>query len=251
MASAVAPGTTTEHLLIRNRSFSHGRNTSRDQFPLEVITHSPHGATLTYGAVNGVTPTGNGFAPGCIYCDLTNGAVYVNIGNNGLNNNAAATFQLIVDPTHFPMFSGNNAPIVVPAATTTLTLSPTLHAGKSIIVAPTGGLTISTPTGGATGTGNEYRIICSAAVTGGSLTLDLKNGSDLIKGFIHTYKATTFTDYSAATTANANEIVYNGTTTGGADAGDWFSVRDIAAATWLSSGWAVQSGTIATPYANH
>ncbi len=146
--------------------------------------------------------------------------------------------------------SSATGPIVaVPAATTTLSLTAALHAGRTIAVASTGGLAITPPA--ATGTGNRYLIACQAAITGGSLTLDAKagNASDVFTGWIQSYKATTFTPYPTA--ANSNLLTYNGTTTGGAAAGDWFEIRDIALHQWLVTGYTIQSGSIASMFSNH
>ncbi len=145
--------------------------------------------------------------------------------------------------------SATRAPVSVAAATTTLTLTPALHAGRTLLVAPTGGLAITPPA--ATGTGNRYRIVCTAAVSGGSLTLNAKLGaaSDVFTGWIQSYKATTFTPYPTA--SNSNLITFNGTTTGGAAAGDWFEIEDIATNKWLITGYTIQSGTIATMFSNN
>lgn len=148
-----------------------------------------------------------------------------------------------------PALNSGNAPVTVAAATTTLTLTPALHARRLVLVQSTGGLAITPPA--ATGTGDVYRIVCIAAISGGSLTLDAKagNASDVFTGWLQTYKATTFTPYPTA--SNSNLLTFDGTTQGGAAIGDWFEIQDIKTNKWLLTGYTIQSGTIATPLSNH
>ncbi len=148
-----------------------------------------------------------------------------------------------------PALVSGNAPVVVAAATTTLTLSPTLHARRLVCVQSTGGLAITPPA--ATGTGDIYKIVCVAAISGGNLTLDAKagNASDVLTGWIQSYKATTFTPYPTA--SNSNLITFDGSTKGGAAIGDWFEIQDIALHEWLVLGYTIQSGTIASMFSNH
>lgn len=165
----------------------------------------------------------------------------------GLTATAAELNQLHSQTT--PKFVSGNAPVVVPAGTTTLTLVPATHAGRILNIASTGGLALTPPA--ATGTGDVYEFICSAAITGGSFTFDAKagNASDVIYGWLQSYKATTFTPYPNA--SNSNLITFNGTTTGGAAIGDWFRVTDAALHVWKIEGFTVQSGSIATMFSNH
>lgn len=166
---------------------------------------------------------------------------------SGLTSTAAELNQLHSQAQ--PKFVSGNTPVVVPAGTTTLTLTPALHAGRILNLAPTGGLALTPPA--ATGTGDVYEFICSAAITGGSFTFDAKagNASDVIYGWIQTYKATTFTPYINA--SNSNLLTLDGTTKGGAAIGDWFRVTDAALHVWKIESFLTQSGTIATPFSNH
>lgn len=138
---------------------------------------------------------------------------------------------------------------VVPPTTTTLTLTAALYGNQTLLIASTGGLAITPPA--ATGTGNKYRVIATAAVTGGNFTLDAKagNASDVFYGWIQSNKSGTCTPWPTA--SNSNLITLNGTTTGFAAAGDWFEIQDVGTHLWLVSGWTVQSGTVATPFSNH
>jgi hypothetical protein len=139
--------------------------------------------------------------------------------------------------------------VTVPAATTTLTLTPALHAGKVVLVQSTGGLAITPPA--ATGTGNVYRIYVFTAISGGSLTIDPKagNASDVCAGSL--YGGTTGAAGSVWVTAtNSNFITFNATTTGGL-AGTWVEMTDVATNKWAVQGVVVSSGTAATPFSNH
>lgn len=142
-----------------------------------------------------------------------------------------------------------NTPVTVAAATTTLTLVPATHANRLVRVQSTGGLAITPPA--ATGTGDRYRIVCIAVISGGNLTIDAKAGaaSDVFTGWIQTYKATTFTPYPTA--SNSNLITFDGSTMGGAAIGDWVEIIDIATNKWLVTGYTIQSGTIASMFSNH
>jgi hypothetical protein len=144
---------------------------------------------------------------------------------------------------------GTSSLLAIPAATTTLTLAPATHAGKTLLIASTGGLAVTPPA--ATGTGNEYSFFVTAAITGGNFTLDAKagNATDVIYGWMQSYKATTFTPYTTGT--NTNLITFDGSTMGFAQIGDWFSIRDMATHVWRITGWTVQSGTIASMFSNH
>lgn len=202
--------------------------------------YPPVGNLQVYGA--GPPTNGQaGFVPGCTYqnisATLAGTFLYVNTGTS-----TSSVWTPIAVTFGSPL-------LAIPAATTTLTLTPSLHAGKWLEIAPTGGLAITPPA--ATGTGNTYRFYCTAAITGGSFTFDAKagNASDVLYGWIQTNKAGTFTPYANA--SNTNLLTLNGTTTGGAAIGDWFEVQDMATNQWKLTGFFTQSGTIATPLSNH
>lgn len=142
------------------------------------------------------------------------------------------------------------APVVIPAATTTYTLTVAGNAGKITVLQSTGGLTITPPA--ATGTGNIYNFAVGTTISGGSVTIDFKagNASDLIYGTAYQFKSGTgLAEYSAGT--NSNEIILNGTTTGGI-IGDYISIQDIGTHQWQILDFSTQAtGTVATPFANH
>lgn len=138
--------------------------------------------------------------------------------------------------------------VLVAAATTTLTLTPALHAGKVVLIQSTGGLTI-TPAP-ATGTGNTYYVCVITTISGGSLLIDYKLGAaaDLIQGTV-AIGATTGGVFSSAT--NSNLVTFNATTTGGI-IGTWFSWIDLALnKNVIMDGSVVGSGTAGSPFTNH
>lgn len=144
---------------------------------------------------------------------------------------------------------GTSSIVTVPAGTTTLTLTAALHAGKNILIQPTGGLAITPPA--ATGTNNTYRFSVIATVTGGNFTLDAKagNASDVFYGYSGINKVGTgITLFGTA--ANSNLITWNGSTLGGL-LGDALTLRDIATNVWQVEIIGQGTGTIATPFSNH
>ncbi len=147
-------------------------------------------------------------------------------------------------------FPGAVAPVVIAAATTTLTLTPAAHANRAVLLQSTGGLVITPPA--ATGTGNTYTLIVIATITGGSVTVDFKaaNASDVINGTAAQFKAGTgVTFYSAST--NTNLLTLNGTTTGGI-IGDFIQIMDVALHQWVVQEWTTQAtSTVASPFSNH
>ncbi len=138
--------------------------------------------------------------------------------------------------------------LAIPAATTTLTLSSATHAGKTLLIASTGGLAITPPA--ATGTFNVYEFLFTTTITGGSFTIDAKagNASDVFNGILQTNKVATLANYGTA--ANSNLLTLNGTTTGGLLA-DYFKLVDVATNCWKILGVISQSGSVATPFSNH
>lgn len=140
-------------------------------------------------------------------------------------------------------------PVIVPAATTALTLTPTLHAGKTLLLASTGGLAITPPP--ATGTFNIYTFAVITTISGGSVTIDPKAGAaaDVCGGaaFCGSSGGTAGT---FGTAANSNLITLNATTTGGL-LGTFIEMIDVKLNAWLVFISNVCSGTAATPFSNH
>lgn len=198
-----------------------------------------------------------GYEPGALNWDLTNTVLYFNAGSKTSSNwvDISTAAQLLpgllataAELNRSSQVSTRN--VSVAAATTTLSLTLASHEGKTVLVAPTGGLVITPPA--ATGTGGIYTLAVTATVTGGSLTIDFKaaNASDVINGTGYQFKAGTgLVAYSAST--NTNLITLNGTTTGGI-IGDIVQIQDVATNQWVIRLFSTQAtGTVATPFSNH
>lgn len=145
-----------------------------------------------------------------------------------------------------PAGTSANTPVNVTAAT--LTLTSVLHAGRLVTLNRAAGCVITPPA--ATGTGDLYTLFVGTTITSVSITIDAKAGAaaDVFKGWLQTYKASTFTPYIA--NSNLNLITLDGSTQGGI-IGDFIQMRDCATNVWVVSGFLTQSGTIATPFSNH
>lgn len=139
--------------------------------------------------------------------------------------------------------------LAIAAATTTLTLTPAAHSGKTLVIASTGGLAITPPA--ATGTFCTYTFVVLTTVSGGNFTFDAKagNASDLIYGVANGNKVGTGV-VQWGTAANTNLITWNGSTLGGIK-GDWMQLTDIGLNMWQCDINGQQSGTAATPFSNH
>lgn len=169
---------------------------------------------------------------------------------------AAHTFGGAVNFTGTPLFGsvgipilGHTAPVAIAAATTTLTLTPATHANRVVTISSTGGLAITPPA--ATGTGNIYTVVCSATISGGSVTIDAKagNASDLVGG-VASEGSSGGTAGTFGTASNSNLITLNGTTTGGL-MGTVIEMIDVGTHAWAVFIQNVCSGTAATPFSNH
>lgn len=139
--------------------------------------------------------------------------------------------------------------VAVAAATTTLTLTAALHAGRMLQIASTGGLAITPPP--ATGTGNMYQFMVTATVSGGNFTIDAKAGAaaDVFYGGAFQNKPGTgvTTTFSAA---NSNLLTFNGSTSGGL-VGDRIEMLDVAPNVWWLFIMGQYSGTFGSPFSNH
>ncbi len=138
--------------------------------------------------------------------------------------------------------------ISVAASVTNLTLTPDLHAGKTILVAPTGTLAITLPS--PTGSGSVYKILNQGTLTG-NLTIDAKfwDSSAVMYGNAFMNKVGTGIS-TFGTAANSNLITMNGTTTGGL-LGDLVEIIDAAVHAWTVFISGQATGTLATPFSNH
>lgn len=156
---------------------------------------------------------------------------------------------LLGDGTTVGGTGANASVIVIPPATTTLTLTAAAHGNRRLNIASTAGLAITPPA--ATGSGIAYTFFVSATLTGGSFTFDAKagNASDLIAGIAFQNKTGTGLT-TTPTAATTNLLTLNGTTTGGI-LGDLIQLIDVGTHAWNLLIIGQYTGTFATPFSNH
>ena len=143
--------------------------------------------------------------------------------------------------------AGNTAPVT--ASGTTLTASPSLHAGRTVLLTNVAGCAVTLPA--ATGSGAKYRFVRGAALTSGSDVISAA-ASELFAGFSITEDSgdTTPADATIFATVNASTNTWtNAFSAGGGEIGDFFECEDIATDRWSVKGWiqAVLDST-ATPF---
>jgi len=156
---------------------------------------------------------------------------------------------LLGDGTTIGGTGANASVIVVPPATTTLTLTAALHGNRRLNIASTGGLAITPPA--ATGTGIAYTFFVSATISGGSFTIDAKagNSADVFCGIAWQNKTGTGIT-TTPTAANTNLLTLNGTTTGGI-LGDLITMVDVGTHAWNLEIVGQYTGSFSTPFSNH
>ncbi len=213
-----------------------------------VIYEAGYGIVFDFGntlPVNGSV----GYAPGCIFI-VTNGAagsqLYLNEGTHdsslfnvvgfgatGLTATAAEINRNVHVATR----------LITLAGSTSITLA--LHEGKTCLLTGTGSaFTQTLPL--ATGSGARFRFVVGAVNTSNHVILCA--GSDIFNGELASNSTAASPDLNSiwiATTATTCTL--NGTTTGGAQIGDWVEVEDILSAKWAVRG-CTTSTTAATPF---
>lgn len=135
------------------------------------------------------------------------------------------------------------------AAGSALTLNPGYN-NTTIELSSATGSTVTLPA--ATGSGNHFRFVSTAAAPSGSHVIKVPNATDFMIGSVHTIDSAVVTGYVAANSGtvatNSDTITLNATTTGGLSKGDWCDLEDIATATWSVRCNTTSSGTAATPF---
>ncbi len=133
--------------------------------------------------------------------------------------------------------------VTVANGTNTLTLDPTLHSGKLVLVLDAT-MAITLPE--ATGTGNIYKVVQGIAATSSTfVTADTANCG--FHGFIMGSDTDAATNYNWVATGTQDTITFNGVATGG-KLYDWVEFTDIATDAWMLRGMIRQSGgSEATP----
>lgn len=130
------------------------------------------------------------------------------------------------------------------SAGSTLTLTRSTHAGRTILLDTLTGSVVTLPA--ASGTGDVYHFVVSVAPTSNNHIIKVANASDTMIGGITTITGTTAAgimgDFAAGTD---DTITMSGTTTGGG-IGAWMDLQDIATNVWQVRGQTFASGTVAT-----
>lgn len=151
-----------------------------------------------------------------------------------------------IDANFTELYSNSQAPIVITAAT--LTLTKALHGGKTILQNSVTGCAVALPA--ATGTGTIYRIIPKVTITSVGIVISCTPLTDVFIG-----KVWAFSDNAAQAVigwhpgSTDNTMTFNGTTQGGY-LGDEYNLRDIAAGIWEVQCYVKQTGTEATPFSH-
>lgn len=139
----------------------------------------------------------------------------------------------------------NSGGAAVRTTATTLSVTQTQHAGRTVVIAAAAPIVVTLPA--ASGSGDTYTFYMEVAATGTESTIKVANATDIMKGVV--WAATTSSDNAAAfiTTATSDSIEMNGTTKGGV-AGDLYILRDIKTGLWSVQGYSAPTGTEATPF---
>jgi hypothetical protein len=127
-------------------------------------------------------------------------------------------------------------------------LSKALHDGKTLLLTQNGH-TITLPP--AAGSGCKLRFLTRTAATSNSNVIKVQNSTDVMVGNLAISIAAggALSAFQASpTVSGADTITLNRTTTGGAVAGDWIEVEDIAAGFWEVRGVLNGTATPATPF---
>jgi hypothetical protein len=134
---------------------------------------------------------------------------------------------------------------VVDTTATTLTVTATQHAGKTITISSAAPIAITLPQ--ATGTGNRYRFNVRVAATATGHTIKVANATDVMSGIIAGLTTSSDNVIGYKATATDDTITVNGTTKGGV-VGDWYEIIDIKTGFFQVNGMTAPTGTTATPF---
>jgi len=185
-------------------------------------------------ATNPGAPTNSvsGYAPGCIYLDHTNAALYVNAGTN-------------TSSSWLPYAYGS--PVVnVTAATLTLTQADN---GKIFALNRAGGIAVTLPTAAA---GLRFRFIVGTTFTGAA-TIKSATGADIMIGHAtmgnNTDNTTVDWQATAASTYDTIDLFGTANSTGGIE-GQEIEIIGLAANKWFVRIQGDAAGTEATPFAD-
>jgi len=134
-------------------------------------------------------------------------------------------------------------PVAVTGAT--LTITPDVHAGRTIVINAAAGCAVTLPN--ATGTGSVYRFVIGTTITSNSTTIKVNNATDVMSGRAYVISDNTAAVLGYATGSTDDTITLNGTTLGGY-AGDIVEIIDAIAGSYAVRVFTKATGTEATPF---
>jgi hypothetical protein len=130
-----------------------------------------------------------------------------------------------------------------------MSLSKAIHDGKTLLFTVLTGHVITLPP--ALGSGCRLRFVTRIAATSVSNIIKVQNATDVMIGNLAISIAAggALSAFQASpTVAGADTITMNRTTTGGAVAGDWIELEDIATGFWEVGGVLQGTAAPATPF---
>lgn len=140
--------------------------------------------------------------------------------------------------------SGQGSSGLVTVTAATLTVTPELHAGRTVVLSKVDGQAVTLPA--ATGSGNKYNFVVGLTITSVGTTIKVV-GDDIMQGLALGLDGDGVPANAWATAADSDTVTMDGSTQGGV-VGDRVELEDIAANTWAVQVRLQQSGTEATPF---
>ena len=135
------------------------------------------------------------------------------------------------------------------ASGSTLTLDPSLHAGKTILLDTAAGSVVTLPAGASELLGLQFKFVVSVLATSNSHIIQVANASDIMVGSIATVDTDTADAYASfATTSTSDTITLNRSTTGSVRTGETITAEYVATNRWLIDGIVFVTGAPATPF---
>jgi hypothetical protein len=134
-------------------------------------------------------------------------------------------------------------PVAVTGAT--LTITPDVHAGRTIVINAAAGCAVTLPN--ATGTGSVYRFVIGTTITSNSTTIKVNNATDVMSGRAYVISDNSAAVLGYATASTSDTITLNGSTLGGI-IGDHIEIIDAIAGTYTVRVFTAGTGTEATPF---
>lgn len=138
------------------------------------------------------------------------------------------------------------------ATTSTLTVTASAHAGRTVVLNRAGGIAVTLPA--ATGTGNKYKFIVGTALSAASHTIAVASNTDYMRGVSIVFSdnaANAVIGWATADTGTvateSDTITLDGSTKSGY-IGTTIELEDIATAVFVVRITGKATGTEATPF---